>query len=195
MRVAFKTKTTKDELSYLSRQSHTLIKGFQSLINIDSKRWRTVSATIIAAEYHRGTIHAPQGHCPKTKAGSKRAAFRHHYNGKECLDLHLLKPAQAWAQMATDHGPGSQQVLGVGGAPDAAADGEWVTYPYREAHPILRWLPSKLAEWIGDNYGAALGIPPKHHADGWTVGELNAIHIPFSSNVSQWPHLCAHFNL
>ena len=116
-----------------------------------------------------------QGHGPKTKAGRKEAAFRHHYSGKECLDIHLLKPAQAWAQMATDHGPGSQQVLGVGGAPDAAADGEWVTYPYREAHPILRWLPSKLAEWIGDNYGAALGIPPKHHADGWTVGELNAI--------------------
>ena len=116
-----------------------------------------------------------QGHGPKTKAGRKGAAFRHHYRGKECLDIHLLKPAQAWAQMATDLCPGSQQVLGVGGAPDAAADGEWVTYQYREAHPILRWLPSKLAEWIGDNYGAALGIPPKQHADGWTVGELNAI--------------------
>ena len=97
--------------------------------------------------------------------------FRHQYRGKECLDIHLLKPAQVWAQMATEHCPGSQQVLGVGDAPD----GQWVTYRYRNAHPILRWLPSKLAEWIGDNYGAALGIPPKQHADGWTVGELNAI--------------------
>ena len=75
----------------------------------------------------------------------------------------------------TDNDQEMREVEDVGGAPDAAADGEWVTYPYREAHPILRWLPSKLAEWIGDNYGAALGIPPKHHADGWTVGELNAI--------------------
>ena len=112
-----------------------------------------------------------QGHGPKTKAGRKGAEFRHHYRGKECLDIHLLKPAQVWAQMATEHCPGNQQVLGVGDAPD----GQWVTYPYRNAHPILRWLPSKLAEWIGDNYGAALGIPPKQHADGWTVGELNAI--------------------
>ena len=65
-----------------------------------------------------------QGHGPKTKAGRKGAAFRHHYRGKECLDIHLLKPAQAeaWAQMATDHGPGSQQVRGVGGA---GCSGRW----------------------------------------------------------------------
>ena len=76
-------------------------------------------------------------------------------------------------------------MLGVGGAPDAAADGEWVTFPYREAHPILRWLPSKLDEWIGDNYGAALGFLPKQHADGWTVGELNAI---FDNNLVPGMH-------
>ena len=98
-------------------------------------------------------------------------AFRHYFSGKQCLDIHLLKPSQAWAQVATDEGPDNLQVLGAG----AGAGGEWVTYPYRVAHPILRWLPSKLAEWIGDNYGARLGFPLRRHADGWTVAELNAI--------------------
>ena len=75
--------------------------------------------------------------------------------------------------MATLEAPGDQQV--VGGGPDQGQSGEWVNYPYRAAHPILRWLPSKLAEWIGDNYGAALGIPPRNDAAAWSVGELNAI--------------------
>lgn len=97
---------------------------------------------------------------------------RHHYHGKECLDIHLLKPSRAWAEVATDHVDG--QVVDAG-ALEHAQDGEWVTYKYREAHPILRWLPSKLAEWIGDNYGSELGIPQRRNADGWTVGELNSI--------------------
>ena len=59
--------------------------------------------------------------------------------------------------------------------PAQGQPGEWVNYAYTTAHPILRWLPSKLAEWIGDDYGAALGIPPRNDAAGWTVGELNAI--------------------
>lgn len=51
---------------------------------------------------------------------------------------------------------------------------EWVTYPYRTAHPILRWLPSKLAEWIAENHGQDLAIPAKS-GDRWTVEELNNI--------------------
>ena len=31
---------------------------------------------------------------------------------------------------------------------------EWVTYKYCRSHSILRWLPSKFAEWIGDNMSA-----------------------------------------
>jgi len=83
------------------------------------------------------------------------------------LDIHLLKPARAWAQLATDFALGCEQVL-------AGDDGrgEWTTYQYRTAHPILRWLPTKLAEWIGDIYGPNLGIAPKGNVDGWTVGEL-----------------------
>ena len=51
----------------------------------------------------------------------------------------------------------------------------WLEYKYRKAHPILRWLPSKLAEYIGDNYGDELGIPRKADPNGWNVQELNYI--------------------
>jgi hypothetical protein len=71
-----------------------------------------------------------------------------------------LKPARAWAEFATDIAPGCEQVL----AGDEG--GEWISYQYRTAHPILRWLPTKLAEWIGDIYGPKLGIAPKKNADG-----------------------------
>ena len=30
---------------------------------------------------------------------------------------------------------------------------------YRTAHPALRWLPTKLAEWIGENLQEELGFP------------------------------------
>jgi hypothetical protein len=50
----------------------------------------------------------------------------------------------------------------------------WLEYPFRKSHPILRWLPSKLAAWISDNHGQELGIPPKGGLE-WTAGELNAI--------------------
>lgn len=90
------------------------------------------------------------------------------------MDVHLLKPTRVWAEVAAAHAPGSQQVVGDA-AQDDQPDGDWIAYPYRTVHPILRWLPTKLAEWIGDNYGNALGIPARTHPDGWQVGELNNI--------------------
>ena len=61
------------------------------------------------------------------------------------------------------------------------------TYPYRKAHPILRWLPSKLADnaeyqvapsqYLAETMAADqpdLGIPVKQGAK-WTVAELNSI--------------------
>ena len=51
----------------------------------------------------------------------------------------------------------------------------WIQYKYRIAHPILRFLPSKLAEFIGENYAKTLGIPPKRDRLKWNVEELNAI--------------------
>ena len=51
---------------------------------------------------------------------------------------------------------------------------DYVTYPYRTAHPVLRWLPTKLAEWIGSNMAEELQIPEKQ-GELWTAAELNAI--------------------
>ena len=53
----------------------------------------------------------------------------------------------------------------------------WVIYKYRDicrwptemaSHSImiLRWLPSKLAEWIGDNMSSEQRIPAKTQAKG-----------------------------
>ena len=102
----------------------------------------------------------------KTYAGMTDSAAYEHFTGKECLDVHLLKPARL------DVLPGQPDVV-------CADDGQpagpaWLEYPYRKSHPIIRWLPSKLAAWIGENFGQQLQIPPKRNL-GWTAGELNAI--------------------
>jgi hypothetical protein len=52
-------------------------------------------------------------------------------------------------------------------------------YIYRTAHPDLRWLPTKLAEWIWESLGE-LGFPDKadksaQPGTGWTPAELNSI--------------------
>ena len=88
-----------------------------------------------------------------------------HYSGKQCLDIHLLKAAAHEAVADQQRGL-------VPCADDTRA--EWVTYLYSTAHPILQWLPSKLAEWIAENLGQDLAIPEKC-GDKWTVQELNNI--------------------
>jgi hypothetical protein len=50
----------------------------------------------------------------------------------------------------------------------------WVTYAFRTAHPILRWLPSKLAVWLAENMRDELAIPEKQGAK-YTVLQLNSI--------------------
>ncbi len=47
-------------------------------------------------------------------------------------------------------------------------------YPFSKSHPIIRWLPTKLAAWIGENFGQELQIPPKRDVE-WTAGGLKAI--------------------
>lgn len=101
----------------------------------------------------------------KTWAGKCKTALGNHHCGKECLDVHLLKAA-AHEAVADPH-----QCL-VPCADDTQP--EWVTYPYCTVHPILRWLPSKLAEWIAENLGEQLEISEKC-GDKWTVEELNNI--------------------
>jgi hypothetical protein len=49
-----------------------------------------------------------------------------------------------------------------------------LAYRFRDAHPMLRWLPSKLSEWVAENLRSELGFPDKRGAR-WEVQELNAI--------------------
>ena len=88
-----------------------------------------------------------------------------HHRGKEVLDIYLLKAAA--------HEAVARQRLGLVPCTDDTRP-EWVTYPYRNAHPILRWLPSKLAEWLSENLAEELAIPAKR-GDRWTVEELNTV--------------------
>ncbi len=39
--------------------------------------------------------------------------------------------------------------------------GEHIENIYRTAYPTLLWLPTKLAEWIGENLHDVLGFPEK----------------------------------
>ena len=115
-----------------------------------------------------------QAHGEKTKAGRKKSGLRHHFQGKQCLDIFLLKPARV---LAAGHQPVDTLPSDIVYRDEDGQNlpAEWIEYRYRAAHPILRWLPTKLAEWIGDIYGPALNIAPKRNGDQWTVGELNAI--------------------
>ncbi len=79
--------------------------------------------------------------------------------------MHLLKPA------SVDELPGQPNILCND---DDVHQPAWLEYPFCRVHPILRWLPSKLATWIGGNFGQELCIPPKQGLE-WTMGELNAI--------------------
>ncbi len=104
----------------------------------------------------------------KTYAGVTDSNVYHHFAGKECLDVHLLKPARV------DALPGQPSVLCNDDDVHQPAWQPWLEYPFRRVHPILRWLPSKLATWIGKKLWAGAVYTPKQGLE-WTVGELKAI--------------------
>ncbi len=102
----------------------------------------------------------------KTYAATATSDAYHHYSGKECLDVHLLKPARLDVLL------GQPDVVC---ADDSQLVGQgWLEYPFCKSHPIIGWLPTKLAAWIGENFGQELQIPPKRDVES-TAGELNAI--------------------
>ena len=86
------------------------------------------------------------------------------------LDVNLLKPSRVEFLQEPSCSDGS------------ASSPTWLEYVYRTAHPALRWLPTKLAEWIGENMQDKLGFPDKADTStraeagtGWTPAELNHI--------------------
>jgi hypothetical protein len=92
--------------------------------------------------------------------------------GCVCLDINLLKPTQI--KFAENPVP----FLSLPDAPHSPP--KWLEYIYRTAHPVLHWLPTKWAEWIGENLQDELGFPDKadqraEPGSGWTPAELNHI--------------------
>ena len=87
------------------------------------------------------------------------------------LDINLLKPSKI--EFVQEPAPTLTM-------PDGSSPPDWLEYVYRTAHPALRWLPTKLAEWIGENMQEELGFADKANkraqpGTGWTPAELNSI--------------------
>ena len=69
------------------------------------------------------------------------------------LDVNLLKPSRVEFLQE----PSCSLTVSDG----SASSPTWLEYVYRTAHPALRWLPTKLAEWIGENMQDELGFADK----------------------------------
>ncbi len=92
--------------------------------------------------------------------------------GCVCLDINLLKPTRI--KFAGDPSPSLSLPHGT------LALQKWLDSVYRTAHHALCWLPTKLADWIGENLQDALGFPEKadqraEPGTDWTPQELNHI--------------------
>ncbi len=70
-----------------------------------------------------------------------------------------------------------QQNLSVSGhAADPVRQHPPVEYVYRHSHPLLQFLPEKLAERIAHNYAAELNVPPRPDPSRpWSTATLNRI--------------------
>ena len=61
-------------------------------------------------------------------------------------------------------------------AADPARQQPPVEYVYRQSHPLLQFLPQKLAEWIANNYAVELNVPPRPDPSRpWSTATLNRI--------------------
>ena len=104
--------------------------------------------------------------CAVQAVGRKQRA-----KGRQEIDIHLLKPNKFCSESMEQHLPEENLVYDE----DLDPSEEYVTYPYRIAHPILRYLPMKLAQYLGDNFRKELHIPKKKDKVQWSTGELNDI--------------------
>ena len=68
-----------------------------------------------------------------------------------------------------------QQLLsGSGQAADQARLHQPVMYVYSTSHPMLQFLPQKLAEWIANNYAEELNVPLRPEpTQSWSTVTLN----------------------
>ena len=70
-----------------------------------------------------------------------------------------------------------QQFLRVSGqAVNQARQHQPVEYVYCSSHPMLQFLPQKLAEWIANNHAEDLNVPPRPDpSKPWSTATLNRI--------------------
>jgi hypothetical protein len=70
-----------------------------------------------------------------------------------------------------------QQYLTVSGqAANQAKQHPPVKYMYRSSHPLLQFLPQKLAEWIANNFAEELNVLPRPDpSKPWSTATLNQI--------------------
>ena len=70
-----------------------------------------------------------------------------------------------------------QQFLGVSAQPaNPARQHPPIEFVYRSSHPMLQFLPQKLAEWIANNYAEDLNVPARPDpSQPWSTATLNRI--------------------
>ncbi len=71
-----------------------------------------------------------------------------------------------------------QQYLSVSGQaanPARQHPPQAVEYLYHSSHPMLHFLPLKLAEWIANNYSEELNVPPRPDPSKRSTATLNRI--------------------
>ena len=83
--------------------------------------------------------------------------------GAARLDLELLKQFRV-LEAATE-------TIGRSVPPDSV----WLEYAYSKHHPVLQYLLTKLAKWIGEHIQDELGFPDKRDQNKWSVSKLNNI--------------------
>ena len=89
---------------------------------------------------------------------SRVQSTNHNLSGSVKLDLDLLKPWRVLAAPAASDDHASPAVKHLSQPHPMQV---WLEYAYRKHHPVLQWLPTKLAEWIANNMQDKLGFPDK----------------------------------
>ena len=84
----------------------------------------------------------------------------------------IISITTTWPPMA--HHPSWSEVAPERIERSVPADSVWLEYAYWKHRPELQYLPTKLAEWIGENMQDELGFPDKDPKK-WSVSELNDI--------------------
>ena len=102
--------------------------------------------------------------------------------GKQDINIHLLKPARFEVDPLYAIPPSMSANVVQDDSLDPGE--EYITYAYRTSHQVWRWLPTKLAEWIGANLCEELNIPDKE-GTLWIAEELNTI---ITGNLVGGPH-------